>query len=118
MTKEDEEIAAAFEPLLLNGEQGMIFGENQNTTVYIDPEATFGVDEIGRFVERKKPVDSLLVQTYWAKKKKLVAGVGALCSFTLFSILINETGVLNSVFNAVSGAIGGAFGQLTHLVGL
>ena len=82
---------------------------------FVDPEHTLPIDELGYPVNRKLPKESVVITHYWIKKKKTIALLGTISTLAIVSILVQETGIFDTIFLTITDAI--MFG-FNYFVGL
>ena len=97
------------EPSIPKNQKEMIFGVNQNQYHFPNPDHVYQVDEQGNKIEQKLPDQQLIASHYWAKKKKQIAILGAVSCMIPFSILVQETGIFDMIFEKTAEGIGWAF---------
>ena len=98
------------EPTYPKNDSSLIFAMDQNQTGFIDPKFVKPVDEQGNPLKRRLPKEKVVISHYWVKKKKLVAVLGVFSCFAIVSILVQETGIFDVIFDTLSDIIGFGFG--------
>ena len=89
------------EPTKPKNDSNLIFGVNQAHEGFVEPEFVLPVDEQGNSLQRKLPKQSLVITHYWVKKKKLISALGALSALAMGAILVQETGIFDTIFLTV-----------------
>ena len=89
------------EPTRPKNDSGMIFGVNQAHEGFVEPEFVLPVDEQGNSLQRKLPKQSIVITHYWVKKKKLISALGAISALAMGAILVQETGIFDTIFLTV-----------------
>lgn len=100
------------EPRESKDQKKSIFGTNQNHYQYIDPKYAYQVDEKGYKTKKRLPGQETIIAHYWAKKQKTIAIIGAISVFTPMTILIQETGILDLIFQKIGEGIGWIIGTI------
>lgn len=90
-------------------EKNFIYGVNQNHFEYTNPNFVYPLDEKGFGIKRKLPSVEKIVTHYWAKKQKKIALLGAISCLIPFSILVQTTGIFDTIFITTVNFILGSF---------
>ena len=93
------------EPTHPKNDSDLIFGFNQAHEGFINPESIFPIDELGNPTKQKLPKESVIITHYWIKKKKMISLIGAISSLTIVAILVQETGIFDTIFITILDAI-------------
>lgn len=93
-----------------------IYGSNQANSSIPSTDNLYSVDKHGNFVEKKLPEGKTIQSVYWAKKRKTIAVMGGLSSFALFSIMLQETAILDGLFAVIAEGFGFVIGLLWSLI--
>lgn len=84
------------------GISNFIYANNQNQEELINPDFIKRLDEKGILLPLNQPIDQKKELTmYWQSKIRLVGFIVFICAFVLFSILLNETKMLNQIYSSV-----------------
>lgn len=85
----------------------------QNPFHFVNPEELKYLDEHGNFTDKPVSDERDIIANYWARQNKKLGLLLFVSAGILFSILMNETGVVDILFlnvaNTIGGIIGGAF---------
>jgi len=100
------------EPTHPKNDSSLIFAMDQNQSGFIDPKFVKPVDEHGNPLERRLPKEKVVISHYWIKKRKQIAVLGAFSCLAIVSILVQETGIFDTIFNTLSSIIGLGFGYV------
>jgi len=93
------------EPTKPKNDSNLIFGVNQAHEGFVEPEFVLPIDEQGNPLQRKLPKESIVITHYWIKKKKLISALGAISSLAIVAILVQETGIFDTIFLTITDLI-------------
>ncbi len=107
---------------LVKNEAGLIpddFIQDRKTIsqdlLYKDPEKFTAIGLDGKFKEKKEFEDFDLA-LFWVSKRKQVSTIGLSASLLLSFILLNETRLLEKIFELILSALNSVFGLVLGLV--
>ena len=103
MTSEFDE--KEIEPFPFKDNNSLYFAENQNQFGFPDPQFVYPLNELGLKVERELPSEEKVISNYWVKKRKTIALLGAVSAFLPFTLLVQETGIFDQIFEFGAGLI-------------
>jgi len=83
-------------------DSNIIFGENQAHEGFINPEFLLPTDEQGNPIQKRLPKESVVITHYWMKKKKMISALGAISSIAIVAILVQETGIFDTIFLTIT----------------
>lgn len=78
--------------------ESLIYAVNQNPNVFVNPANTFIVDEQGAFKLKKEENQSVMISQFWENRRKKLAILLLLSAGIQFSIIANETDLINLIF--------------------
>lgn len=93
------------EPVKPKNDSNIIFGVNQAHEGFPNPEFVYPISELGLKLERKLPRQKTVVAHYWERKRKTIALIGAISALAISAILVQETGIFDSIFNTLTNLI-------------
>jgi len=86
------------EPTKPKNDNNIIFGVNQAHEGFINPEYVLPTDEQGNPIQRRLPKESVVITHYWIKKKKIISMLGIVSALMIAAILVQETGIFDTIF--------------------
>jgi len=93
------------EPTKPKNDSNIIFGVNQAQEGFVNPEFILPTDEQGNPIQKRLPKESIVITHYWIKKKKTISALGAISSLAIVAILVQETGIFDTIFLTITDLI-------------
>ena len=93
------------EPTKPKNDSNIIFGSNQAHEGFVNPDFVLPTDEQGNAIKKRLPKESVVITHYWIKKKKTISALGSLSSLAIVAILVQETGIFDTIFDTITQLI-------------
>lgn len=93
------------EPFKHKSDSDMIWATSQNQYGFPNPDFILPLNEDGYSIQKKLPTQKIVISHYWIKQKKLISIIGIGSTLILVSILIQETGIFDTIFTTLTNLI-------------